>query len=146
MNKKKRAREAVEAISKNWRMMGLSISLKAHVLEKHTCDFHDEWGVGDKEESFIEQGHQIGLKDDRRYCGLKNFKKRTESTLKVRSIATHPLVMEQRSKVLQQTKRRKINNDTNPVVKRGKKEEVEIKKEEKKVKRELYISNSKKET
>lgn len=115
------------------------------MLEKHTCDFHDEWGVGDKEESFIEQGHQIGLKDDRRYCGLKNFKKRTESTLKVRSIATHPLVMEQRSKVLQQTKRRKINNDTNQVVKRGKKEEVEIKKEEKRIKREFYISNSKKE-
>ncbi len=142
---KRKAREAVEAISQNWRTIGLSISLKAHVLEKHTCDFHDEWGVGDKEESFIEQGHQIGLKDDRRYCGLKNFKKRTESTLKVRSIATHPLVMEQRSKVLQQTKRRKINNDTNPVVKRGKKEEVEIKKEEKRIKREFYISNSKKE-
>ncbi len=112
-------------------------------MEAHTCDFHDKWGIGDKEESFIEQGHQIGIKDDRRYCGFKNFRKRTESALKVRSIATHPLVMQQKAEVLRGTKRAR-KDDTNPTIKRGKKE-MEMKKEEKKIKREFYISNSKKE-
>jgi hypothetical protein len=75
-DEKKKAREASQALSKKWREVGLSISLKAHVMELHTCDFNDKFGIGDKEESFIEQGHQTGIKDDRRYCGLKNLKKK----------------------------------------------------------------------
>lgn len=72
----KKAREAVQALSKQWREIGLSITLKAHVMEVHTCDFNDTYGVGDKEESFIKQGHQTGIKDDHRYCGVKNLKKK----------------------------------------------------------------------
>jgi hypothetical protein len=44
-------------------------------MELHTCDFNDKFGVGDKEDSFIEQVHQTGIKDDHHYCGLKNLKK-----------------------------------------------------------------------
>jgi hypothetical protein len=91
---KQKRRKAVNALIKDWRKKGLSISLKIHAMEAHTCDFHEKWGVADNEESFIKQGHQIGIKGYRRYCGLKNFKKRTESTLKVRSITTHPLVVQ----------------------------------------------------
>mgnify|MGYP000306260662 CR=1 FL=1 len=69
-DEKLKAREAVEALSKHWRSIGLSVTLKAHVLECHICDFHEKWGVGDKEESFIEQGHQVGIKDNRRYKTL----------------------------------------------------------------------------
>jgi hypothetical protein len=29
-------------------------------MEKHVCEFNDKVGLGDKEESFIEQGHQVG--------------------------------------------------------------------------------------
>jgi hypothetical protein len=76
------AREAIDALSKNWRKMGLSIRLKAHVMEVHTSDFHDKWGVGDKEESFIEQGHQIGIKDNRKYHGLEDFKKKIRISIK----------------------------------------------------------------
>ena len=49
-DEKLKAREAVEALSKHWRSIGLSVTLKAHVLECHICDFHEKWGVGDKEE------------------------------------------------------------------------------------------------
>jgi hypothetical protein len=59
--------------------------LKTHLLEKHVCAFNEKWGVGDKEESFMEQGHQVGLKDDRCYHGLTTFEMRTESLLKARS-------------------------------------------------------------
>jgi hypothetical protein len=46
------------------------------------CDFNDAWGIGDKEESFIEQGQQVGIKDDRRYFGMTNFEKKTESMMR----------------------------------------------------------------
>ncbi len=137
-DEKKKARDAVDALSKQWRDIGLSISLKAHVMEVHVCDFHDKCGVGDKEESFIEQGHQIGLKENRRYCGLKNFIKRTESALKARSVSTHSLVMQQKIEVLHASKRTK-KDDTNPTLKRVKKDEKK-KEIEKQVKREAYVS------
>jgi hypothetical protein len=38
----------------------------------------------------VEQGHQVGIKDDRRYHELTTFEKRTESLLKARSIKCHP--------------------------------------------------------
>jgi hypothetical protein len=62
-------------------------------MEKHVCPFKNKWGIGDKEESFIEQGHQVGMKDNRRYAGLTNFEKKTASTLKTRAAASHPLVV-----------------------------------------------------
>jgi hypothetical protein len=47
---------------KYWREdAGLSVSLKGHVMEKHVCDFNNEWGVGDKEE-----GGTMGLQILRR--------------------------------------------------------------------------------
>ncbi len=45
-------------------------------MGKHICDYNDAYGVGDKEESFVEQGHQVGIKDDRKYYGLTNFCKK----------------------------------------------------------------------
>jgi hypothetical protein len=68
------------------------MTLKAHVMEQHVCKFNDKFGVGDKEESFIEQGHQIGAKDNHQYARLTNFTKKTESTLNARMQASHPLV------------------------------------------------------
>ncbi len=98
---KKKAREAVKTLMKYWREeAGLSVSLKGHIMEQHVCDFNDAYGVRDKEESFIEQGHQVGVQDDRRYHGLTNFEKKTTSTLKARAITSHPLVKEMQSNVL----------------------------------------------
>jgi hypothetical protein len=133
---KQKAREAVAALSSYWRKLGLSITLKAHVMEQHACHFNDLFGTGDKEESFIEQGHQIGAKDNHRYGRLTNFVKKTESTLSARLQSRHPLVQQQRLKVLHGAKRKKT--DTGPTVKQRKKEE-------KKIKRDGYINNSKNE-
>ena len=90
-------------------------------MEKHVCEFNNKHGVGDKEESFIEQGHQVGLKDDRRYHGLTNFEKRTESTMKARSIASHPLVKNNQTKVLESAKRKRIqpNDEAEKVKPKG---------------------------
>jgi len=81
-DEKRMAIEAAKALSNNWRKMGLSIRLKVHVMEAHAFDFHDKWNVGDKEESFIEQGHQIGIKDNHHHHGLKDFKKKNESAIR----------------------------------------------------------------
>jgi hypothetical protein len=45
-------------------------------MEQHACSFNDKNGVGDKEESFVEQGHQIGAKENSQYARLTNFKKK----------------------------------------------------------------------
>jgi hypothetical protein len=122
-------------------MVGHNVTLKAHIMEKHVCGFNEKWGVGDKEESFIEQGHQVGIKDNRRYAGPTNFEKKTASTLKTRAAATHPLVVACKDKVLRYSKR-KLPNPKSDGVKKIKKEKV---KEEKDIKRDYYVSNFKKE-
>ncbi len=76
-------------------------------MEEHVCNFNDKFEVGDKDVSFIEQGHQIGAEENHQYARLTHFTKKTESTLNVRMQAPHPLVREQKLKVLQATKRKK---------------------------------------
>jgi hypothetical protein len=39
-------------------------------MEYHMCDFNDKFGAGDKEESFIEKGHQVRAKENSRYGRL----------------------------------------------------------------------------
>jgi hypothetical protein len=55
-----KAKESVNALSLHWRNVGLNITLKAHIMEKHVCNFNEKWGVGEKEESFIEQDTKLG--------------------------------------------------------------------------------------
>jgi hypothetical protein len=81
-DEKTKVREAVEAPVCHCRRIGLNVTLKGHIMEKHVCEFNDKYGIGDKEESFIEQGHQVGMKDYRQYHGLTNFEKKTVSTMK----------------------------------------------------------------
>ena len=144
---KTKAEEAVMALANHWRNIGLSVTLKAHIMEKHVCEFNRKYGIGDKEESFIEQGHQVGIKDDRRYHGLTSFEKRTESTLKSWAITSHPLVKERQVKVLMRSQRKRsaptTNEDehTKPTVYIKKEETKEIKEE----KRQQYVSKNKKE-
>jgi hypothetical protein len=42
-------------------------------MDKYVCDYGDVYGVGDKEESYGEPGHWLGIKVDRRYYGLNHF-------------------------------------------------------------------------
>ena len=50
-------------VSKSWRLLGLSISPKMHLLEDHVIDFvQHENGLSHHDEEFMEQTHQKGLK------------------------------------------------------------------------------------
>jgi hypothetical protein len=55
--------------------MGLIVTLKAHVMGQHVVPYNNKYGVGDKDESFIEQGHQIGMKGNRQYHGITKLKR-----------------------------------------------------------------------
>ena len=79
--KRKKASQDVRALSKHWRSLRRSVTLKAHVMEQHVIVYNNRYGLGDKEETFIEQGHQVGLKENRRYQGLTNFHKKNGSLL-----------------------------------------------------------------
>jgi len=132
---KQQAREAVTALMQYWRKLGLVITLKAHVMETHVSNFNDKHGVGDKEESFIEQGHQVGAKENSRYARLTNFEKKSTSIINARLQASHPLVTKQKLEVLQASKRKKRDSSS----------QASIAKEEKKTKRDEYIKKSKME-
>jgi hypothetical protein len=71
-----------------------------HIMEKHISKFNRKHGIGDKEESFIEQGLQVAIKDDRRNHGLTTFEKRTKSALKSWAITSQSLIKERQVKVL----------------------------------------------
>ena len=105
-------------------------------MEYHVCSFNEKYGIGDKEESFVEQGHQVGAKENLRYARLTNFEKKSASIINARLQASHPLVTKQRIEVLQAAKRKR--RDSRHV-------SSSSLKEEKKMKREHYISNSKME-
>jgi hypothetical protein len=59
-----KAGQATLSLLDHWRKEGPNITLKAHIMEKHVCTFNERWGIGDKVELFIEQGHQVGIKDN----------------------------------------------------------------------------------
>ena len=48
----------------------------SHVMEQHSIPFNNVIGLGDKEEPFIEAGHQIRIKENRWYQGETNFQKK----------------------------------------------------------------------
>jgi hypothetical protein len=58
----------------------IGITLKAHIIEQHIVVYNKKYGISNKEEFFVEQGHQIGMKENRGYHGVANFKK--EASLK----------------------------------------------------------------
>jgi hypothetical protein len=116
-------------------------------MEKHVCDFNNELGVGDKEESFIEQGHQVGLKEDRRYHGLTNFEKKTASTLKAWAITSHPSVKETLTTVFKSSARKclapKMDREDGQMKRNSGVKREKVKKENEK-KREHYVSTNNK--
>jgi hypothetical protein len=74
-------------------------------MQQHIVAYNNNYGLCNNKESFIEQGHQIGIKENHRYQGMTNFSKENGASLKVQTIATHPLIIEQSQKVLQHEQR-----------------------------------------
>lgn len=56
-----------------WQSLGFSVTLKAHIVDHHICDFNDKHGIGDKDDNFIEQRHQGCSKNEDRTKRVANF-------------------------------------------------------------------------
>jgi hypothetical protein len=56
-----------------WKKLGISCTPKAHGLfDGHALEQHKRLqGIGDKGEDFVEKGHQLGLRDERRTWNIR---------------------------------------------------------------------------
>ena len=133
--------EFVDAVMLKWRALGLSITVKAHLLESHAYSqmlyYH---GIGDFIEEFVEQLHQFTKRHKRRMGRLSDFKKESDAIAKVKRIESNPLVMGERSRIAELTKRKnKSGNET--LHERRKKQAREDKTNERNQNLETYMSN-----
>jgi hypothetical protein len=80
--------ELLEVLRKQWVYMQLPLTPKFHCLVRHAVSQLKSTGGGicDIGEDGIERSHQERLKDQRRYAGLKDFRRRTDSQTKMQHI------------------------------------------------------------
>jgi hypothetical protein len=109
VNARKHAKKAMES----WRKLGLSVTMKAHLLEDHVIAMMARLnGIGDFMEDFIEQTHQFGDADERRSNGLRNRTLAANSHSKWEHVKNNPLVAMETAAVTKGTKRPlKINEE-----------------------------------
>ena len=103
---KKAVRELEALIAsalKQARAIGISMTPKWHLLEDHILDQHiwlvkNGWGgIYWLDESFVEQAHQEGVKEDRRTQGVKGHEAQQTAQLKAEERASNPKVEERRT-------------------------------------------------
>jgi hypothetical protein len=91
-----------------WRALGLSMTPKMHCVEDHLCDIVARFeGVGDIGEDEGERAHQTGHKNDCRNKALRDHAKRTLSNSQNEFMACEERVVEQRSRVIGESKRKR---------------------------------------
>jgi hypothetical protein len=107
VNAQTHAKKAMES----WRKYGLSVTVKAHLLEDHVIDMMTRLnGIGDFMEDFIEQTHQFGDADERRSNGLQNGTLSVNLHSKWEHVKNNPLVAMETVAVTKGTKRQlKVN-------------------------------------
>jgi hypothetical protein len=77
----KKLEETIDAAAVIWKELDVSCTHKARGLfDGHALERLN--GIGDKGEDFVEKGHQIGLRDERRTWNIQNFEKRQRSQIK----------------------------------------------------------------
>lgn len=108
----------------------ISCTPKAHALfDGHALEQHKRVeGLGDKTEDFVEHGHQLGLRDERRTWNIRNFEACQRSQIRNTRRRNQPIINDI---IVQVTEGRKRKN-----VKRLANGGLSIKEEKKKVKSE----------
>ena len=89
----RKAGDFVAASMETWRVLGLSVSLKAHIFEDPAVDSMEALnGLGHKTKDSIELSHQDGARQDRHTQGLRDHKQKYESQHKAEHQSSHPNV------------------------------------------------------
>ena len=92
-----------------WRQAKLSITVKLHILFKHTVDKVKAFGgIADKVEDFVEKAHQEGRKlDDLTKRMATHFRKKQETQLNRQWAALNPTVQAMKTEVAEACRRTK---------------------------------------
>jgi hypothetical protein len=102
------AKESIGVFKELWCGMGISITVKAHVLFDHAVDqFMKEGGVADRGEDFIEKHHQKVGRIDHLFSRMNGrcFEQSQMAALKRMHLQDHPIIKEQIQKVNESSKR-----------------------------------------
>jgi len=69
--------DTITQFSNLWRSSGMSVTPKAHTIEKHLMSFLRRFrGLGNHDEEFIERAHQDGIANEKRAANTKEFDKK----------------------------------------------------------------------
>jgi hypothetical protein len=136
--------KSISHLMRCWRDCGLSVTYKAHVTEHHVRDKNDEFGIAEKDESFIEKAHQKGARIDQRLACITSFTKKYTSAFRQEQISTHPDVMNKQEEVRRRSKRN-FGNLTNTGLRASEADKIRREKEVKEGKRQRFVNNDNKE-
>ena len=89
----------VDASTKTWCNLGLSVTPKAHTFEDHEIEYMQALhGLGDKTKDFIELSHLDAARQDRRKQVLRKYNQKHESQHKVEHQSSYPKVQKAKGK------------------------------------------------
>lgn len=120
------AKTCVGRLTLLWKNIMPTVPVKVHMWQHLLSDLQRFRGLKSHNDSHIERAHQVGVKDNRRYCGLRNFQMKTEAILKGRATV-------QKSEVQSMLK------DTEDKQRRNKKPRVDSKEQVSVTARQVYL-------
>ena len=90
-----------------WRKLKMPVTPSAHLFEDHILYQmkNIEGGLADKSEDHIELAHQVGKRNERKYCGVTNFIQSQTSQLKCNDMITNRMVILKSNQIKNNTKR-----------------------------------------
>jgi hypothetical protein len=102
------ARDFAKKAMAAWRSLGLSVTLKGHLVDDHVCWqiclYH---GIGDYNEEFVERLHQEGVRTNKRVQTMKDRTKKYLHVARWQEATQNPKVKEIQADVNQKRKRKR---------------------------------------
>ena len=124
------AGDIITKFSSLWRSSGMSVTPKAHTIEKHLLPFLRRFrGLGNHDEKFIERAHQAGIANEKRAANTKEFDKKAMYFALWDRLGENPIVQkevewwEDNRRKRKQGDRRNVASAANQHAKRQVKEE-----------------------
>ena len=116
--------------------LGLTITPKVHLMLKHVERQMIEigGGLGNKMEDWVEKQHQMGKREQMRFCTMQNLQKRADARARVLHRNSDPVVVSKTLEVNGASKR-KFNGE------RGEKEGIEASREMERQEKRLQVLN-----
>ena len=122
------AKTCVCRLTQAWKNVMPTIPVKVHMWQHLVANLRRFRRLQNHNDSHIERAHQVGVKDNRRFCGLRNFKLKTEAILKSRATMRKQSVQSMLA-------------DTEAKRRRNKKQRVDSNQEETAIARTIYFQS-----